>query len=287
MKIKDIIANKKITVSLEVFPPKQWDKLSASKKTVEQLLTYEPDFISVTYGAAGTPSGYTSELARDIIEHGGVPLSHLTCIQASEKKITQVIEELRAGGITNILALRGDIPKDITSDTGGDFHYASELIAYIKAHGDFCIGAACYPEKHPESKSVQSDIYYLKLKQDAGADFLTTQMFFDNTLLYRFKEKCAQTGVTIPIIAGIMPITAVSQIGRSVSLSGCTVPKEFADLTATYSSNAEDMRKAGIDFAVRQIRDLIENGQNNIHIYTMNKPETTAAVLAGIKDLIQ
>lgn len=286
MKIKDIIRNKGTTVSLEVFPPKEWSKLSESKKTVEQLLTFAPDFISVTYGAAGTTSGYTSELARDILEHGGVPLSHLTCINSDQEKITQVVGDLAANGISNILALRGDIPQDAGAQTQRAFRYASDLIAYIKAHGDFCVGAACYPEKHPESDSVKADILSLKYKQDAGADFLTTQMFFDNTLFYRFREQCAKEGITIPIITGIMPITAVAQIGRSVSLSGCTIPKAFSNLTATYAASPEDMRKAGIDYAIRQIRDLIQNGQTNIHIYTMNKPETTATVLGGIKDLI-
>ena len=284
MKIKDILESKDIVVSLEVFPPKQWDKLEQTKKTVRKLLDFNPDFISVTYGAAGTTSGYTEEIAEDIIQNGATPLSHLTCVNSTKEKVEQVIEELKSQGIENILALRGDI-----SEFGAhpnDFRFASELIELIKTHGDFCIGAACYPEKHPESNSVQSDLKHLKIKTDAGADFLTTQMFFDNSVFYSFKEKCAAIGIDAPIIAGIMPITAVSQIGRSVSLSGCTIPKDFSDLAATYSASPEDMKKAGIDYAINQIRSLFENGQKHIHIYTMNKPETTGAVLEGIKDLI-
>lgn len=285
MKIKEIIAQKGITVSLEVFPPKQWDKLEQSKATVRKLADFKPDFISVTYGAAGSTAGFTAEIARDILEHGGTPLSHLTCVNSTKQKVRSVIAELKKAGIENILALRGDIAAE-SNPARREFHYAAELIEMVKSEGDFCIGAACYPEKHPESESVASDLVHLKEKADAGADFLTTQMFFDNALLYAFKDKCEKIGIDIPIIAGIMPITAIAQIGRSVSLSGCTIPKDFADLAASYASSPEDMRKAGIDFAIAQIRDLMESGQKNIHIYTMNKPETTAAVLAGIKDLL-
>lgn len=287
MKISDILSSKKTTVSLEVFPPKQWNKLEESKQTVEKLLTYKPDFVSVTYGAAGTTSGYTAEIAEDILAHGGVPLSHLTCINSEKSKVREVIDTLEQGGIKNILALRGDIPKEMTERPHNAFHYANELIAYLKAKGDYCVGAACYPEKHPESESIEADIQSLVYKADAGADFFTTQMFFDNTLLFRFKERCQKAGIAVPVIAGIMPITAVGQIGRSVSLSGCTIPKAFAELAATYAHSPADMRKAGTDYAIAQIRDLLEHGQNNIHIYTMNKPEITAEVLKGIADLIR
>lgn len=286
MKIKDIIAKKSATLSLEIFPPKQWDKIEQTKHTAKKMLEFNPDFISVTYGAAGTTSGYTSEIAKDICDFGGTPLAHLTCVNSSKRKVLSVIEELKTDGIENILALRGDRPKDYVPEEKGEFLYAGELIELIKSQGDFCIGAACYPEKHPESHSLDSDLTHLKAKADAGADFLTSQMFFDNDLFFKFKENALKYSIEIPIIAGIMPITAISQIGRSVSLSGCTIPKKFSDLTAKYSSNPEDMKKAGIDYAVNQIRDLIENGQKNIHIYTMNKPETTAAVIEGIKDLL-
>ena len=286
MKIEDIIAQKPVTISLEVFPPKQWDKLSESKKTVEELLTFSPDFISVTYGAAGTTSGYTAEIAEDILRCGGVPLSHLTCVNSTKEKVRAVIADLKANGIENILALRGDIPKDAVGSPVGAFHYASELIELIKSEGEFCIGAACYPEKHPESADVESDIAKLKIKADAGADFLTTQMFFDNNLLFAFQDKCEKAGIHIPIIAGIMPITAVAPLGRSVSLSGCTIPTPFADLAASYAASPEDMRRAGIDYAITQIRGLLESGQKNIHIYTMNKPQITREVLKGIEDLL-
>ena len=286
MKIKDILSRQQTTVSLEVFPPKQSEKLELSKRTVEKLLSFSPDFISVTYGAAGTTSGFTEEIAEDILAHGGVPLSHLTCINSTKEKVLGVIDELLAHNIENILALRGDIPKDLRGLPVGEFHHAADLIELIKSEGDFCIGAACYPEKHPESPSLESDIHYLKCKADAGADFLTTQMFFDNDIFFDFKENCAKAGIHTPIIAGIMPITAVSQIGRIISLSGCSIPKAFADLAATYAHDPEDMRKAGIDFAIMQMRNLLQRGQRNIHIYTMNKPETTCEVLEGIKDLL-
>lgn len=287
MKISEILSGAKPTVSLEVFPPKQWEKLEQSKNTVRALLAFQPAFISVTYGAGGTSAGFTGEIAKDILAHGGTPLSHLTCVNATAAQIDAVTDSLQSAGISNILALRGDKPKDCGDTFPGDFRYASELTAHIKSRGDFCIGGACYPEKHPESKSIESDIAHLKQKVDAGADFLTTQMFFDNALFFRFRERCLAAGIGLPVLAGIMPITAVGQIGRSVSLSGCTIPKAFSELTARYGQNPEDMRKAGIAYAVTQIRDLLESGQKHIHIYTMNKPETTAQVLAGIADLIK
>ena len=285
MKIKDILAQSAVSVSLEVFPPKQWEKLAHSKQVVEELITFDPAFISVTYGAAGTTAGFTAEIAEDILRCGAVPLSHLTCVNSTKEKVLAVIERLQAAGIENILALRGDIAAE-AGNHAPDFRYASELIELIKAQGDFCIGAACYPEKHPESPGVAEDIFYLKQKADAGADFLTTQMFFENDIFFRFEENCRKAGITAPLVAGIMPITAMSQIGRSVSLSGCTIPKAFSDLAATYASAPEEMRKAGIDYAIKQIRDLIERGQKNIHIYTMNKPQTTREVLEGIRDLL-
>lgn len=286
MKISKILATKPVSVSFEVFPPKESAKIAEVEETVKQMLLLKPDFMSVTYGAAGTSSGFTTEIAAEILRRGGVPLSHLTCLTSTKDKVDSVIREFKANGIENILALRGDIPKNFDGKSAEYFSHASALISEIKSQGDFCIGAACYPEKHPESTDARQDILHLKLKADAGADFFTTQMFFDNSVFYRFKDNCRAAGINSPIIAGIMPITNIKQIGRTVSLSGCTLPKEFSDMAAKCASDASEMKKAGIEYAINQIRNLIENGQKNIHIYTMNRPEVTEIVTDGIKDLI-
>ena len=279
MKISELLKNKNATVSLEIFPPKTAQNISAVQKTVEKMCELNPDFISVTYGAGGTKSGYTSYMAKTIINRSVTALSHLTCVNSTKDKVDRVIDELGGLGIENILALRGDIPEGVDITHKRYFSYAAELIEEIKSKGDFCIGAACYPETHPESENVQEDLIHLKQKVDCGAEFLTTQMFFDNEVFYRFKENCLKHQIDVPIITGIMPITNIKQIGTSISLSGCSMPQEFTELAAKYSDETGNMAEAGIDYAVKQIKDLIENGQKNIHIYTMNNLENTRKIL--------
>ena len=283
MKISDILISKDFTYSLEVFPPKEWSKLEKTKATVASMLESSPDFMSVTYGAAGTTSGYTSEITKAIIEDGFTPLAHLTCLTSTKSKVDSVINEMKANGVENILALRGDIPEGFVFPDKQYFRYAYELVNEIKALGDFCIGGACYPETHPESKSPEADLENLKNKVSCGIDFLTTQMFFDNSTFLSFKDKCLNSGIEAPIIAGIMPITSPAQINRIIFLSGCKIPKELLELVDKYKDSPEDLYKAGLDHCINQILSLKAAGQKYIHIYTMNKPDAAKAILSGIR----
>ena len=286
MKIKDIINNKKVTVSFEVFPPKQWDKIANTKKVVDEMVKDKPAFMSVTYGAAGTTSGFTTEIANAIKQGGVEPLSHLTCLTSTKEKINSVLDELEANGIENVLALRGDIPKDFEMGENQYYHNAFELVSEIKARNKFCIGAACYPETHPESKNRVEDIARLKEKVDCGVDFITTQMFFDNEKFYNFREMCAIKEINVPIIAGIMPITNANQIKRSVELSNASLPVKFSKIMERFGENPDAMKQAGIVYATEQIIDLMANGVNNIHIYTMNKPDVAHQIMEGLSAII-
>lgn len=286
MKISEILKNNKVTVSFEVFPPKQWDRLENTKAVVAEMAKSRPDFMSVTYGASGTASGYTTEIANAIKDSGITPLSHLTCLTSTKNKVEGVIDELAANGIENILALRGDIPEGFVFPDEQHFHHAYELIEVIKSRGDFCIGGACYPEVHPDSRNRIEDLAFLKEKVDCGVDFLTTQMFFDNEIFLNFKENCRIKGIEIPIIAGIMPITNASQIKKSVELSNCAFPKKFQKIVERFGDKPESMKQAGIIYATEQIIDLMANGQNNIHVYTMNKPDVANAIMEGLSHII-
>ena len=286
MKVRDIIANNKVTVSFEVFPPKEWDKIESTKSVINELAKLSPSFMSVTYGAAGTTSGFTTEIANSVKENGITPLAHLTCLTSTRDKIHSVVNELKDNGIENILALRGDIPKDFVFPDKQYYTYASQLIEEIKSIGDFCVGGACYPEIHPESENRVTDIAHLKEKVDCGLDFLTTQMFFDNEVFYNFREMCAIKGIDVPLIAGIMPITNVNLIERTIKLAGCTLPKKFIKLVDRFGSNNAAMKQAGIVYATEQIIDLMANGVNNIHIYTMNKPDIAEKITQGLGDII-
>lgn len=286
MKVKDIIKNNKVTVSFEVFPPKEWDKVESTKNVINELAKFSPSFMSVTYGAAGTTSGFTTEIANSVKENGITPLAHLTCLTSTRDKIHTVVNELKENGIENILALRGDIPKDFIFPDKQYYTYASQLIEEIHTLGDFCVGGACYPEIHPESENRVTDIAHLKEKVDCGLDFLTTQMFFDNDVFYNFREMCAIKGIDVPLIAGIMPITNVNLIERTVKLAGCTLPKKFTKLVDRFGSNNAAMKQAGIIYATEQIIDLIANGVNNIHIYTMNKPDIAGKITQGLGEII-
>ena len=286
MKIADILKNNRVTVSFEVFPPKEWSKIENTKAVNAEKAKSKPAFMSVTYGAAGTRTGFTTEIAQAIKENGITPLSHLTCLTSTKDKIDDILNEWKATGIENILALRGDIPDGFEFPSDQHFHHASELVSEIKSNGDFCVGAACYPEIHPESANRVEDINHLKEKVDCGVDFLTTQMFFDNDVFLRFKENCLIKGINVPIIAGIMPITNANQIKRSVELSGCAFPKKFQKIVERFGDNPAAMKQAGIVYATEQIIDLMANGQNNIHIYTMNKPDVAGAIAAGLSEII-
>ena len=287
MKISEILKNNRVTVSFEVFPPKQWDKIENTKRIVREMSTAKPSFMSVTYGAAGTQSGFTQEIAGEIKESGITPLSHLTCLTSTRDKIHRVVGELRDNGIENILALRGDIPNGFEFPDEQYFEHAYQLVNEIKSIGDFCIGGACYPEIHPESKNRIEDIANLKYKVDCGVEFLTSQMFFDNGKFLDFVEMCRIKGIEVPIIAGIMPITNAKQIRRSIELSNCSVPEKFYKIMDRFGEDDSSMKQAGIIYATEQIIDLMANGINNIHIYTMNKPDVAESIMNGISEIIR
>ena len=300
-------SRKSIPISFEVFPPKKDGEFQTAFATLDKLGALAPAFISVTYGAGGSNSGKTVEIAsyiQNTLEIDAV--AHMTCVGSKKEDLLavsgaltrnnvnyvlalrEVLAALKEAGVTHVLALRGDRPRDMTDEqfAARDFEHASDMIAYLKElDPELHISAACYPEKHYECFSMQSDLGYLKLKQDAGAGDLISQMFFDNDYFYEFLEKARRKGVTLPIHAGIMPVTSASQLGTSISLSGATIPKAFADMIARYGDSPEDMRKAGIDYAIRQIIDLKQNGVDGIHIYTMNKPKMAAEIMEAIRPL--
>ena len=287
MKISEILNNNKVTVSFEVFPPKQWDKIESTKQTVIEMCKSAPSFMSVTYGAAGTTSGFTTEIATQVKKCSVEPLSHLTCLTSTRDKIHQVVSELTENGVENILALRGDIPQGFEFPDEQYFTNAYQLVNEIKSiNPDICVGGACYPEIHPESKNRVEDIEYLKQKVDCGVEFLTSQMFFDNDKFLNFVEMCRIKGINVPIIAGIMPITNANQIKRSIELSNCSVPDKFFRIMDRFGDDPDKMKQAGIIYATEQIIDLMANGINNIHIYTMNKPDVACAIMNGLSQII-
>ncbi|MBQ7358631.1 MAG: methylenetetrahydrofolate reductase [Lachnospiraceae bacterium] len=283
---KSFVTKDKLSISFEVFPPKKDGEFEAAFQIMDDLSALKPDFISVTYGAGGSKSKKTIEIASYIQNQLNIPaMVHLTCVGNRKDEILAVVEEMNKHNLTHILALRGDRPKDMTDDQydSREFTYASDLMHFLKGNTNLHFGGGCYPEKHFECFSMESDLNHLRIKQDAGAEFFISQLFFDNDFYYSFLEKAAKKGITVPILAGIMPITSAKQIGTTVSLSGSSVPKALADIVAKYSDSPEDMRKAGIDYAIRQIQDLRQNGVDDIHLYTMNKPQTAKEILAGIR----
>ncbi|MGN1060104.1 MAG: methylenetetrahydrofolate reductase [NAD(P)H] [Candidatus Coproplasma sp.] len=284
MKIIDIINSKKACLSFEVFPPKTSDKYESVTQAVDKIAALNPDFMSVTYGAGGGTSDYTVAVAKRIKELGVEPLAHLSCISSDRKDVANKLAALKEEGIDNVLALRGDIPKDFKGNL--DYHYASELVKECKDTGNFCIGGACYPEGHPESATLFSDIENLKKKVDAGCDFLTTQMFFDNDVFYSFLSKVREAGIYVPVIAGIMPVTNAVQIKRIVSLSGSYLPTRFKRIVDRFGDNPKAMCEAGIIYASEQIIDLYANGVKAVHVYSMNKPEVAEAIKANLSSII-
>lgn len=288
MKIIERINENKVHISFEVFPPKTDAGFESVKKAVDEIAVLKPSFISVTYGAGGGTSKNTVKIASHIKNDLGVPsIAHLTCMSSTKEEVRNVIEQMKVAGIENILALRGDRPKDSEMELPNDYHYASELIQDIKAQGDFCIGAACYPEGHVESPYKKDDIFHLKEKVDCGVDFLTTQMFFDNNILYNFLYRIREKGITVPVLPGIMPVTNKKQIARICSLSGTILPARFYAIVDKFGDNPAAMQQAGIVYATDQIIDLIANGINNIHVYSMNKPEVAVAIMSNLSEILK
>lgn len=275
----------KPTLSFEVFPPKKDGDFESAFQVMDALGKLSPDFISVTYGAGGSRAGKTVEIASYIQNTLGIDaVAHMTCVGSRKEDLLRIAGELKRHNISHCLALRGDRPKDMSDEqfASRDFAHANDMMDFLREHTDLHMAGACYPEKHFESFSMESDLNHLKRKQEAGAEFFISQLFFDNDYYYSFLEKAEKKGITVPFCAGIMPITSAGQLGTTVTLSGSSIPKALANLIAAYGDNKEDMRKAGIDYAIRQIRDLQENGVNDIHIYAMNKPKTTAEIVAAI-----
>ena len=275
----------KRSLSFEVFPPKKDGDFDSAFQVMDALGALSPDFISVTYGAGGSRAGKTVEIASYIQNTLGIDtVAHMTCVGSRKEGLLRYAEELKEHNISCVLALRGDRPKDMSDEqfASRDFAHASDMMQFLKENTGLHMAGACYPEKHYESFSLESDLNNLKKKQEAGAEFLISQLFFDNDYYYSFLEKAEKKGITVPICAGIMPITSAGQIGTTITLSGSSIPKALSNLIATYGDSKEDMRKAGIDYAIRQIRDLQENDVNDIHIYAMNKPRTTREIVEAI-----
>ena len=291
MKIVDIISAGVPALSFEVFPPKTESAYDSVKTATEEIAKLHPSFMSVTYGAGGGTSKYTLDIAKNIKEQYNVPsLAHLTCVSSTKETVHQRIADIKAAGITNVMALRGDIPKELegADRSGWDYRYAIDLVRELKeANPDFCIGGACYPEIHPESADQKEDIRRLKEKVDAGVDFLTTQMFFDNNLLYNFLYKIREAGITVPVIPGIMPITNAKQVERAISLSGSFMPQRFKSLVDRFGNDPAAMKQAGIAYATDQIIDLYANGIVNVHVYSMNKPDVAQKIQSNLSDIIK
>lgn len=286
IKLTDIFNSDKVCISCEVFPPKQGTELQNSLGIVKRIAEAQPSYISVTYGAGGSTVGYSAALAKEVQNYGLPALAHLTCVQADEAKITQVLGEMKNNGIQNILALRGDIPAG-AQGTGGCFAHASDLMRFIKKQGDFCVGGAAYPEGHPESGSMARDIDNTKYKVEAGVDFLVTQMFFDNTILYNYMFRLLSAGINVPVVPGIMPVTNANQINRICQLSGTKLPPQFRAMVEKFADKPAALQQAGIAYATGQIIDLVANGFNRVHIYTMNRPEIIGGIMRNLSEIVK
>ena len=287
MKIIDIIRSGKPSLSFEVFPPKTSDSYESVKRASEEIATLSPSFMSVTYGAGGGTSEYTLEIAKNLQSKGVTALAHLTCVNSTKQEVEARLKSLKESGIENILALRGDITPENRERETWDYHYASELVSQIKRDYDFCVGGACYPEGHPECETQSLDIINLKRKVEAGCDFLTTQMFFDNNILYNFIYKLRESGINVPIVAGIMPVTSGKQIKRTCALCGSQLPPRFKAIVDKYSDKPEAMKQAGIAYATEQIIDLYANGINVVHVYSMNKFDVAKKICDNISEIIK
>ena len=291
MKIIEELKKEVPTLSFEVFPPKTDTAFENVRAAVEEIAKLQPSFMSVTYGAGGGTSRYTLDIAKKIRDEYGVPsLAHLTCVSSTKETVAEKIKAIKAAGIENVMALRGDLTPELVGADRSNWPYrnAVDLIRELKESGaDFCIGGACYPEVHPESANQKEDIQHLKEKVEAGCDFLTTQMFFDNNLLYNFLYKIREAGITVPVVPGIMPITNAKQVERAVQMSGSFMPQRFKALVDKFGSDPAAMMQAGIAYATDQIIDLYANGVNHIHVYTMNKPEVAAKIQSNLSAILQ
>lgn len=285
MKITDIIKGDKPSLSFEVFPPKTFDSLETAGRAAEEIAALEPGYMSVTYGAGGSTDIYTPEIAARIVAKGVTPLAHLTCVSSDEGKVESVLNRLREIGVENILALRGDLPAGVEKHEGV-YRFASDLVAKVKDFGGFCIGGACYPEGHPECSGIDADIEHLKIKVERGCEFLTTQMFFDNEIIYSYMDKLDKAGIHVPVVPGIMPVTNAKQIGRIIAISGNALPKKFMRIIDRYGDNPDAMKQAGIAFATEQIIDLYAGGFNAVHVYSMNKPDVARGIRANVSEII-
>lgn len=285
-KIIEILNDGRIHLSCELFPPKQGAELQNSLEIVNRIAAVKPSYMSVTYGAGGSTVGYSAALAKEVQDNGLPALAHLTCVKADEVKITEVLQQLQSHGVNNILALRGDIPADMQGDHQGSFAHASDLMRFVKEQGDFCVGGAAYPEGHPESGSLEQDIENTKYKVEAGVDFLVTQMFFDNTILYNYMFRLLRAGINVPVVPGIMPVTNAKQIIRICQLSGTKLPPQFRAMVEKFADKPEALKQAGIAYATGQIIDLIANGFDNVHIYTMNKPEIFKGIMDNLSEIV-
>ena len=289
MKIIDLITKNSLSLSFEVFPPKTQMGFESVKAATEGIAALKPAFMSVTYGAGGGTSEYTLDIAKNIKAKYGVPtLAHLTCVSSTRETVDEKIRAIKEAGITNVMALRGDVPPSMENcdRSSWDYNYAIELVRELKEKGDFCIGAACYPEIHPESVNQKDDIKHLKEKVDAGVDFLTTQMFFDNNLLYNFLYKIREAGITVPVVPGVMPITNANQVERAIKLSGSFMPQRFKSLVDKFGNDPSAMKQAGIAYATDQIIDLFANGITNVHVYSMNKIDVAEKIQGNLSDML-
>ncbi len=290
MKLSELFAGDKLSLSFEVFPPKTDTAFESVRHATEEIAKLRPSFMSVTYGAGGGTSRYTLDIASNIKKQYGVPtLAHLTCVSSTRETVQEKIAQMKEAGIENVMALRGDLTPELerTDRSKWAYRYAIDLIRDIKESGaDFCIGGACYPEIHPESRNQADDIRYLKEKVDAGCSFLTTQMFFDNNLLYNFLYKIREAGITVPVIPGIMPITNANQVERAIKLSGSFMPQRFKSLVDKFGESPAAMKQAGIAYATDQIIDLFANGITNVHVYSMNKPDVAEKIQSNLSDIL-
>ncbi len=285
MKIRDILATGRPSVSFEIFPPRKDAPFGPVKDAVARLALQHPSFMSVTYGASGNAQANTVAIAALVQERGVPALAHLTCVAATREGIARETDALRAAGIENVLCLRGDLPKDASEPPPGCFAHAVDLVRELKPCG-FCLGGACYPECHPDCAHMEDDIAFLKEKVEAGLDFVTTQMFFDNNIFYRYLAKLRDRGVTVPVIAGIMPVANGRQIARICRLSGTYLPSRFKAIVDRFGNNPAAMLDAGVAYATEQIVDLFANGVSAVHVYTMNKPEVAERIMANLRGIL-